>query len=58
VPHLVDVVEYYGEVPTELLAREILVFTKLNWNSCAFAFSQPITIRLARSVGAILAALP
>jgi hypothetical protein len=58
VPHPVDVVEHYGESPAEQLAREIMVLTKLNWNSCAFASSQPITIRFARSVGTILTSLP
>jgi len=58
VPHPVDVVEHFGESPIELLAKEILILTKLNWNSCAFASSQPITVRFARSVGTILTSLP
>jgi hypothetical protein len=58
VPHPVDVVEHHGESSIELLAREIMILTKLNWNSCAFASSQPITIRFARSVGTILTSLP
>lgn len=58
VPHPVDIIERFGESSVDTLAREILILTKLNWNSCAFASSQPITVRFARSVGTILASLP
>lgn len=36
------------------LAREVLELTKLNWNSTQFDNSDPITVRAARQVGAIL----
>ncbi|MFZ1072208.1 MAG: hypothetical protein WAO21_02115 [Verrucomicrobiia bacterium] len=40
------------------VCREILALTKLNWNSCAFGSSLPITVRFARDVGKILTELP
>ena len=52
------IVEHYGESTVETLASEILALTKVNWNSCAFCNSDPITIQFARSVGHILTELP
>ncbi|GGK83428.1 argonaute/piwi family protein [Haloarcula sebkhae] len=37
------------------ICREILSFTKLDWNTSSFCKKQPVTIKVARSVGAILA---
>ncbi len=33
------IIERFGESSVDTLAREILILTKLNWNSCAFASS-------------------
>jgi hypothetical protein len=41
---------------TELLP-ELLALTKLNWNSAAFARSEPITLGFSRTVGLILSEL-
>jgi hypothetical protein len=41
-----------------LIFEEILALTKVNWNSCFFGSSMPITIRFAKNVGKILAELP
>lgn len=57
-PHPLEVLEHYGTSPAQDVCREILALTKLNWNSCAFGSSVPITIRFARDVGRILAELP
>jgi len=37
------------------ICREVLSFTKLDWNTSDFAKKRPVTIRVARAVGAILA---
>lgn len=39
----------------EELCKEILSFTKLDWNTSDFAKKKPVTIKVARAVGAILA---
>jgi hypothetical protein len=57
-PRPLEIVEHHGDSPAVTVCREILALTKLNWNSCAFGSSEPITIRFARDVGRILAELP
>ena len=58
VPVPLEVVEHHGDSPAALVCEELLALTKLNWNSCTFACSEPITIHFARSVGHILSELP
>jgi hypothetical protein len=58
IPNPLEVVEHFGESPTELLCQEILGLTKVNWNSCSFASSDPISILFARTVGRILTEIP
>jgi hypothetical protein len=58
IPNPLEIVEHHGESPTELICQEILALTKLNWNSCSFASSDPITLLFARTVGRILTELP
>jgi len=41
--------------PIQEIAREILAFTKLDWNSSHFCKKIPVTIEVSRSVGGILA---
>jgi hypothetical protein len=43
-----------AETPIELLAREMLSLSKLNWNNTQFDGGEPITVRAARHVGDIL----
>jgi hypothetical protein len=54
IPRPIEIMEHIGDSSALDICREILALTKLNWNSCAFANSQPITISFARSVGRIL----
>jgi hypothetical protein len=58
IPNPLEIVEHHGESPTQLICQEILSLTKLNWNSCSFASSDPITLLFARTVGRILTELP
>jgi hypothetical protein len=37
---------------------EVLLLTKMNWNSARFAEQTPVTVRFAGQVGAILRDLP
>ncbi len=58
VPVPLEIVEHYGDSPAEQVCRHILALTKVNWNSCAFACSDPITTQFARTVGRILTEIP
>ena len=58
VPRPVEVLEHLGDSPWDLVLREILALTKMNWNTADFACSDPITIAFSRRVGQILAELP
>jgi hypothetical protein len=40
------------------LLGEVLLLTKMNWNSARFAEQRPVTVRFAGQVGAILRDLP
>lgn len=41
--------------PIEEIAKEVLAFTKLDWNSSHFCKRIPVTIEVSRSVGGVLA---
>ncbi len=54
VPAPLEIVEHHGTSSAMDVCREIMTLTKVNWNSCAFASREPITIQFARTVGRIL----
>lgn len=58
VPQPLAIVEHHGDSPWDVVLRDILALTKMNWNTAAFACSMPITIAFSRMVGQILAELP
>jgi hypothetical protein len=58
IPNPLEIVEHHGDSSTAAICQEILALTKVNWNSCFFGSSVPITIRFAKNVGKILAELP
>jgi len=58
IPTPIEIVEHHGDSPAEQVCREIMALTKVNWNSCSFACSEPITLQFARTVGRILAEIP
>ncbi len=58
VPSPLQVADHYGDSAVETLLRELLVLTKMNWNSAAFAGLMPITLRFSRLVGDILREFP
>ena len=53
-PSPLPVTDYVGDTPKSQLLREILVLTKMNWNSANFAGLLPITLRFSRLVGETL----
>lgn len=57
VPQPIEILEHHGDSPWELVLREVLALTKLNWNTSAFACSEPITVAFSRRVGQVLAEL-
>jgi hypothetical protein len=58
IPNPLEIVEHHGDSSAAVICEEILALTKVNWNSCFFGSSMPITLRFATSVGKILAELP
>jgi len=58
VPRPLTIMEHIGDSPWDLVLREILAATKLNWNTADFACSMPITLAFSQKVGHILAELP
>lgn len=57
-PCPLEIIEHHGDSPASVICQELLALTKLNWNTCAFGSSLPITLRFARDVGKILCELP
>ena len=55
-PLLVDVCR--GNVSIDVVLRDIMALTKLNYNACRFSSGPPITLRFARGVGEVLTAGP
>jgi hypothetical protein len=58
VPEPLQIVEHFGDSPTNLLCSEILGLTKMNWNTSDFSSGLPITIRFARRIGDIMQEIP
>jgi hypothetical protein len=58
IPNPLEVVEHYGTTAPDTLCSEILALTKLNWNSCAFAGGDPVTLDFSKKVSNVLRELP
>ena len=59
VPAPLQVADHIGQdTPREVLLREVLALTKLNWNSAALGGLLPITIKFSRLVGEIMREVP
>lgn len=54
VPSPLQIADHVGDTARGQLMREILVLTKMNWNSANFSGLIPITLRFSRLVGDIL----
>jgi hypothetical protein len=58
VPNPLEIVEHHGTTAPDTLCSEILALTKLNWNSCAFAGGDPVTLDFSKKVSSVLKELP
>jgi hypothetical protein len=58
VPSPLQITDHVGDTPRSQLVREILILTKMNWNSANFSGLLPITLRFSRLVGDILREVP
>jgi hypothetical protein len=47
-----------GEAAIEVVVRDVLMLTKLNFNSCIYGDGLPVTLRFADAVGEILTSAP
>lgn len=54
VPSPLQVIDHVGDTPRSELLREILVLSKMNWNSANMAGLMPITLRFSKLVGDVL----
>jgi hypothetical protein len=54
VPTALQIADHHGDTPLPEIADEILVLTKMNWNSAGFSGTMPITVRFSRRVGEIM----
>lgn len=59
VPSPIQIADHVGfDTPREELLREILILTKMNWNSSRLGGLFPITIRFSQLVGDIMREIP
>lgn len=58
VPSPLQIADHFGDTPVEALSEELLILTKMNWNSASFAGLMPITLRFSRLVGDIMREIP
>lgn len=58
VPSPIEISDHHGSSSKAKLIREVLVLTKMNWNSANFCGAMPITLRFSRLVGQILREMP
>ena len=57
-PSPLQVADYIGDTPLTTILEEILLLTKMNWNTTAFADLRPITLRFSQLVGDIMREIP
>ena len=58
VPSPLQVADHIGDSDPDELLSEILVLSKMNWNSAGFCGTMPITVRFSRLVGEIMREIP
>ena len=57
-PNPLEIVEHFGDSTPRQVSKEILMLTKLNWNSAEFSSHLPITLQFSRRVGDIMKEAP
>jgi hypothetical protein len=58
VPSPLQVADHVGDTAKADLLREVMVLTKMNWNSASLGGLKPITLRFAELVGDVLREVP
>jgi hypothetical protein len=59
VPSPIQIADHIGyDTPREVILREILTLTKMNWNAARLGGLFPITLKFARLVGEIMREIP
>lgn len=58
IPNPLSIQIMRGEADLDVVLRDILMLTKLNFNACIYGDGEPVTLRFANSVGEILTAAP
>jgi len=58
VPSPLRIVDHVGDTPLDEILREILILTKMNWNSANMDGLMPITLTFSRAVGDIIREIP
>jgi hypothetical protein len=57
-PNPIFVRVQYGECSINVVVRDVMVLTKINYNTCLFNDRMPVTIHFANAIGDILIAAP
>ena len=55
-PNPIDIAITRGEADIDVVSRDILSLTKLNYNACIYGDGVPVTLKFADSIGEILTA--
>jgi hypothetical protein len=58
VPSPLQLADHIGDSSTLQILQEVLLLTKMNWNTTAFADLRPITLRFSQLVGDIMREIP
>lgn len=59
VPSPIQIADHLGyDTPRETILKEILVLTKMNWNSSRLGGLMPVTLKFSRLVGEIMREIP
>lgn len=58
VPSPLQLADHIGDSSTKQILQEVLLLSKMNWNTTAFADLRPITLRFSQLVGDIMREIP
>jgi len=58
IPAPLQIADHVGDSSASKVVEEIMILTKMNWNSAGFAGATPVTIRFSKRVGEILREMP
>jgi hypothetical protein len=58
VPRPLEIIEHRGDSTPELICKEIMGLTKMNWNTADFASADPMTLAFSDRIGMVLSQIP